>query len=206
VTKRSLLPRLLAGRPDLTRDEKDQIFDAVMREVGGKRRARLLAPMLALAGAAAALIVVPLVLRHGPPPSLTARGGATVATFSVLCGASGPTCRAGDTLLFDVKAPGWRYFTAFARREDGAIIWYTSPDGAVDLAADLAASAGGGVLGTGIVLDEEHRPGRYQVYGVFSRQPLDRAQIRARFQPEAASTPASAGADTEVVVRGFEIQ
>jgi hypothetical protein len=195
---RRIIHRLLAGRRGLTRTEKDDLFAAVMQEVDPGRPRRRLAPLLALIGAAAALLLVPLVLRRADQPeALVARGGAASATFSAFC-AAGP-CRVGDTLLLDIAPGGWDHFAAFARRDDGTIIWYRA-------AEDAAAAVSPGVLPSGIVLDDAHRPGTYRVYGIFSRAPLARAEIRARFLPEADGAAASAGADTAVVVRELVVR
>jgi hypothetical protein len=196
---RRLIHRLLAGRRGLGRAEKDDIFSAVMRQVEpAPSRRRWLAPVLALAGAAAALVIAPLALRRSDPPAdVTARGAAPSATFAAFC-ADGP-CRLGDTLLLDVAPGEWSHFAAFARRDDGTVVWYRS--GAADDAALRP-----GVLATGIVLDEVHGHGTYRVYGVFSRAPLARAEIRARFQPEADGAAASAGPETAVVVRELVVR
>jgi hypothetical protein len=192
-----LVHRLLAGRRGPTRREKDDLFAAVMREVAPPRP-RWIAPSLA-ALAAAALLLAPWLGRRGDaPPALVARGDAGAATFSAFC-AGGP-CRRGDTLLLEVAPGDWPHFAAFARRDDGTVIWYAPSDDG------RSATATPGVLASGIVLDEVHRPGVYHVYGVFSRAALDRAAIRARFQPGSAATAASAGPDTAVVVRALVIE
>jgi hypothetical protein len=193
-----LVHRLLAGRRGPTRGEKDDLFAAVMREVAPPRRPRWSAPALAVLGAAAALLLAPwLVRRDDAPPALVARGDAGAATFSAFC-AGGP-CRPGDTLLLEVAPADWPHFAAFARRDDGTVIWYSPTD---DGASAVATS---GVLASGIVLDDVHRPGTYRIYGVFSRAALDRVAIRARFQPGSDQT-ASAGPDTAVVVRAVVIE
>lgn len=66
----------------------------------------------------------------------------------------------------------------FAHNDD-AWIWYfpSSPDG-----RSVALPSDGGVLDLGIALGPEHAAGRYTVVGVFSDQPLDRAEVRARVE------------------------
>ena len=39
-----------------------------------------------------------------------------------------------------------------------------------------------GPLGRGVVLGPEHPAGRYDLYGVFSRVPLDRRAVRLRIE------------------------
>ena len=202
---RRLVPRLLAGRRTLTRVEKDQIFEAVLQGVDSSAPRRRRAAWLAVAGAVAALAAIPVVLLAGKTDSsspFSARGEAVRATFAVFCAAG--TCRPGDTLLFDVPpTSGWRYFTAFGRRDDGTVIWYFT-DAVSASGVDLASPRAGGVLGTGVALDEAHRPGRYRIYGVFSLAPLDRAGIRARL--DGPSGEAGAATDIDVVIRELIIQ
>ena len=61
---------------------------------------------------------------------------------------------------------------AFARGSDGTVIWYTT-----ERALDLEA----GVLADAVVIGDEHAPGTYRVYGVFSQTALDRDGIKALF-------------------------
>ena len=62
--------------------------------------------------------------------------------------------------------------------------------------------ARGGVVEQAIVLGDEHAPGTYRVYGVFSNAPLTRAAIRGQFD-EARGT---AGPGTEVRTTDLEVR
>jgi hypothetical protein len=66
--------------------------------------------------------------------------------------------------------------------------------------ARLAASASALLLEQGVKLGPEHVPGRYLVYGVFSSEPLTRAQIKAVLGDELRGQ-----AGVNVVVRELEI-
>lgn len=174
--------RLLAGRRGLSRQEKEAVLEGVLAEVdrpiAPRWRRRLQIGVLALAGAAGAVMLV--IPRPAPaPPSdlrgeLTARGGALPAGFDVSCVPA--PCATGSKLVFDITSTGNAgYIAAFARSAD-RWVWYfpSAPD-----ARSRPLPPGGGVLDTGIVLGAEHPPGRYTVEAVFSPEPLDRAAVRA---------------------------
>lgn len=166
--------RLLAGRRGLSRPEKDAILEGVLAEVAPHRRWHWPALAATVLAGAAAIALWPT----APRPALTARGGNDLAAGFELSCVPQP-CAVGATLAFDITATGGAaYFSAFARSDD-AWIWYfpRSPD-----ARSVALPSGGGVLDLGIALGPEHAPGRYTVVGVFSDQPLDRAEVRARIE------------------------
>ena len=174
------LLRLLSGKNRLSAAEKEDILAVVLARVEEptpiQRRRGLL---FALAGAAAALAVILTVLIRPRSDEFASRGGESAASFEARCaGADGVrTCRAGDKLLFEVTGgPGAEYFAAFARRGDGAVIWYFPAEGQASPA--LAERAPRGVLDSGILLGPEHPPGRYTVVGLFSPRPLSRDQVR----------------------------
>jgi hypothetical protein len=212
MLSRHLISRLLSGRNRLSRVEKDALRDAILARAAPAppRRFGLAGPALAVAGAAALLLVIPWATRPGPEPApegrgeLVARGASgDVAALNLLCDSSGePRCRAGDTLHFDVSgASGFDYLAAFARRDDGAVIWYfpEAPGAGSHSIADVVA---GGILDRGIAIGGDHPPGRYQVFAVFSRQALTRDEIAARFDEAGPS----AGPDAAVVVREVIVQ
>ena len=179
MASRHLITRLLSGHNRMSRDEKRDVLARVLRASRPKRQRRI-ALAFALAGAAAVAVIVPLALRDD---TYTARGsGAPVAAFELR--------RSGDKVMFDLQpSAGYRYFAAFARSDDGTVIWLVpdSTDALVD-----------GVLARGAILD---RAGHYVIYGVFSNAPLSRAEIKARFQPGATSL----GPDTAVATRELTI-
>ena len=150
MNSKRLIPRLLAGKNQLSRPEKDEIFANVLGEVGRPRRSGWWRPgvWVAVTSVAAILVIVPVVVkneggktRDGKNDTFTARGAASaVAGFDLACsGSESLRCQSGGHLLFDLqKSTGYRYFAAFARRNDGAVIWYfpESPEGqSLDLSA-----------------------------------------------------------------------
>jgi hypothetical protein len=184
------LLRLLSGKNRLSAAEKEDILAGVLARVeepGPIQRRRVL--LFSLGGAAAALAVVLIVVirprsdsvhrDEGAPGVFASRGGEPAASFEARCaGADGVrTCRAGDKLLFEVAGgSGAEYFSAFARRGDGAVIWYFPAEG--ESSPALAERAPRGVLDSGFLLGPEHPPGRYTVVGLFSPRPLSRDQVR----------------------------
>lgn len=180
MTHDGLFARLLSRRNRLSRIEKEQILAHVLDSVApGARRRRTAWLALGLGlGAVAAVAVMVVSLPSGPgaPDEFTARGGEQ-PVFHAHCGDL--PCRAGATLVFEV-APGQSatYFAAFARRGDGTVIWYF-PETATGSSKDLSRELERGILRTGIALGPEHTAGDYEITGVFSAQPLDRAAIKA---------------------------
>lgn len=194
------LLRLLSGKNRLSAAEKEDILTGVLARVEEptpvQRRRALL---FSLSGAAAALAVVLIVMIRPGGDEFASRGGQPAASFEARCaGADGVrTCRAGDKLLFEVTGgSGAEYFAAFARRGDGAVIWYFPAEG--ESSPALAERAPRGVLDSGILLGPEHPPGRYTVVGLFSPRPLSRDQVR-----ETVAAPAD---DVIAVSRELEIE
>jgi hypothetical protein len=181
--------RLLAGRPGLSRPEKEAILARVLAEVEPRARPRRWLAIGALAAAAAAAGAFVL-LPRAPRDEFTARGGAMPPGFEVSCVPA--PCAAGSKLVFDVTSTGGAgYFAAFARHDD-TLIWYF-PSTAEARSRPLPPA--GGVLDTGIVLGAEHAPGSYRIEAVFSPAPLDRAAIRALIEHGGATV------EREVVIR-----
>jgi hypothetical protein len=209
VSSRSLIPRLLSGRNRLSRPEKDEILANVLGEVTPGRRVRgRHGVLLALAGAVGILVLVPLAMRGGPDgardAAFSARGiSSAAAGFELVCPDGRPgICLQGDTLLFDLSgSAGHDYFAAFARHQDGTVIWYfpESPDGK---SLELARSLSEGVLRRGVAVGDEHQPGRYRVHGIFSDTALTRDDIKERFEDGAHDLgPGTAVTTRELTVR-----
>lgn len=196
--------RLLSRRNRMTRGEKDAIFARVLAETAPRRRVRWPSLAFALVAATAAFVLVPRVLmpeRHREPAELTARGAAS-ASFGLVCaGQPGAACTQGHTLMFDLQGAPHRYFAAFARRDDGGVIWYF-PDADTGRSLDLTGRLTHGLLDQGISLDAAHAAGHYRVYGIYSAAPLSRDEIKARFQPGAADL----GVETAIATRELVIQ
>lgn len=192
-----LTSRLLAGRDQLSRSEKDAILqDVLPAPVRRARWAWLAVP--ALAAAAALFVIAPW--RATPSNDFTARGGAgPVANLRVTC--PGP-CEQGGKLVFDVHGTtGYRYFAAFAKGGDGTVVWYF-PTSDSETGVELATLPATGVVDRAVVIGSEHARGMYVVYGVFSAQPLTRAAIRTAFDP----AHLTAGAGTKVVTTDLVIR
>ena len=182
-----LVSRLLAGRDEMSRVEKDAVLERVLAERPRRTRWTWLAvPAFAAVAAAVLFVMMP---SHSYDDELAARGGSAVfAALHVTCS---PACAPGGKLVLDLHGTtGYRYFAAFAKRADGTVLWYFP---ASDDATSVEATSG--VLDRTIVLGPEHPAGTYQIYGVFSNAPLGRAAIRDAFDPARMT----AGAGTAVV-------
>jgi hypothetical protein len=184
--------RLLAGRDRLGRIEKDAIFEQVLVEVAPRRRAWWWFALPAFAAAALALV---LVWPRASSDEFTAKGGGeAVASFAPTCGAP---CARGGKLLFDLQGTtGYRYFSAFARGSAGNVIWYAT-------ARELGTALNSGVLDETVLLGDEHPPGTYRVYGVFSQTALDKDGIKVLFDDSGRVRPAPGVAvvEKELVIR-----
>ena len=186
--------RLLAGRNRLGRIEKDAILEHVLAEVAPKRQRAWW--WFALPAVAIAALAVFFVWPRAEDDAFTAKGGAqATASFAPTCGAA--PCARGGKLLFDLQGTtGYRYFSAFARGGDGTVIWYAT-------SRELATALQSGVLDETVLLGDEHAPGTYRVYGVFSQTPLDKDGIKALFD-DAGRVRAAPGVEVvekELVIR-----
>jgi len=205
VSTRYLTARLLSRRNELSRQEKDVLFERVLADLAPRRTLRRSA-VLALAAAALAIVLVPLAIRdrqdRNAAEPFGSRGQASAPQLRLLCsGQSRIVCRPGEKLMFDLQGSTYRYFAAFARRDDGTVLWYF-PESATGRSIDTRDRLVGGVLDRGVVLDATHAAGHYQVYGIHSAAPVSRADIKARFRPGAADL----GPDTFVATRELVVQ
>ena len=179
--------RLLRGQDTPSVIERERMAESVLERVGAERkkslRFRLGLTAIFAAGAVAALLVA-------MPRDFTPRSGGAGVALEALC-QPGPECRAGSRLFLRIsnyeKSEG--YLAAFARREDGTVIWYfpESESGAALRVQD------GEWATRAVVLDAEHPPGDYEVYAVPSATPLDRGAVRALVERD--------GEDPSVVLR-----
>jgi hypothetical protein len=193
MANRSQLPRLLAGKNQLGRLEKEAVLEEVLGKVAPRKSARrwlaLAVPVIAVA-----VLVIWLVPRN-QPSDFTARGaGAHVAAFQPTCNGE---CARDAKLLFDLQGTtGYRYFAAFAKTPSGGVIWYTS-------GRSLERELDHGVLVDAIVIGSDHEPGRYRVFGVFSDRELSRDEIKQLFDDEgrARAAPGIEVVERELVIR-----
>lgn len=196
------LAKLIAGRNAPSVLAKERLFERIYAQVQpqAERRPRGALLFVAFAGAAAAAAAA-LLLIHPGPPEFQSRG-------SHVAGAGGPElvvscpgnagCRVGSKLSFAVKSQQNRYFAAFARRFDGTIIWYfPEPIGS---SVALPQTSEPELLDQAVLLGPEHLPGHYDVYGVFSRQPLTREQLKLKVGEDLSGSP-----DAVVVRRPLEV-
>lgn len=140
----------------------------------------------------AALLLIPLALRDSGEQATSSGGfnargsGAVAASLVLLCAparAQTP-CQSGDALVFDITATADHgFFAAFAQSQEGTVIWYfpESPGGE---SMPLDQATDDGLLRRQVQFGAEHTPGHYRVYGIFSQEPLTRAEIKARFRED----------------------
>jgi hypothetical protein len=160
--------------------EKEEVLDAVLRgvPVAHPRRRIWLGALASLTAATAVFLWI------GPrrgSDDFTSRGTSALAPVRAFCGSdpSGDTCRVGEPLFFELRGePPARYLAVYARRADGAVIWYF-PDDAAGRSLDIAAHRSEHALDRQIELGPEHVAGRYTLTFLFSAQPLQREDMKA---------------------------
>ena len=192
VTDDYVPARLLSGRDRVGRIEKDAILADVLDGVASSSARATRWWWFALPAIAAAALVAFLIIPR-KTEEFTAKGsGEAAASFAPSCGAQ--PCARGGKLLFDLHGTtGYAYFAAFARGSDGTVIWYTT-----ERTLELKA----GVLADAVVIGDEHAPGTYRVYGVFSHVPLGRDAIKALFDETGKVTAKDVAVlEKELVIR-----
>jgi hypothetical protein len=92
------------------------------------------------------------------------------------------TCTKGSIVTFKVRPPEGRYFfSAFARHQkSGTVVWYY-PATESEESLSLEENQQVAVLDAGVVIGDEHTIGEYDVYGIFSKSPHKREDIRKVF-------------------------
>lgn len=197
------LERLLSGRDAPSVSEREELFERIYAQTEAGRR-RWLAPALGAALASAAAVVLMFMqLRSPADAEFRARGsGLAMGPELTLACTEGVTCRPGDKLSLAVHAHAHAtestYFSAFARRFDGVVIWYfPEPMGASQALPSGGARA---VLDRAVLLGPEHLPGRYEVFGVFTRRPFTRAELKLALGDDLAGS-----AEASVLRRSLEI-
>jgi hypothetical protein len=194
--------------------EKEQILERVLAaSAAPRRRFEWLWGTAAAVAFASALAIAVLPARDG---ELTPRGGAPglEPPLTGLAGtARGPelrvsclqagrpsACAPGATLAFEATAgAGFDYVALFGQRRDGTIVWYApAPEG-----QSTRVGAEPKVLAEGARLAAQDA-GELRVYGVFSREPLSRAALKAKLGATLPADDAQAArvdAALRVVVR-----
>lgn len=181
------LARLLSGRNEPSVLEKEAAFATLSRLlVSPRSRQRTLAAVLggilSLSGAAAAIAFFLPLASHPPDNEEFATRGPTdrspaLRLACIAADTSEVPCRVGGTLTFEVsKVPETaRFFAAFARRPDGAVLWYfPEPAG-----RSMELKPTPHLLSQAVRLGAPHVPGDYEVFAVFSSEPMTRAEIKA---------------------------
>lgn len=190
------LARLLAGRDAPSVLEKERQFEAIFAKIQAPKRPRWQPFAASVGGALCLAAALALWLRT---PELASRGPA-LAEQPELRALCAKPCRQGGALAFEVSgSPKRGFFAAFAQRADGAIVWYL-PD-ASGQSAPLARGNGPAVLDHGVQLGPEQPPGVYEIYGIFSEQPMTRAQIKAALGDDLRGRDG-----VTVVQRRFEVE
>ncbi len=113
-----------------------------------------------------------------------ARGGVPGPGLRLACvGLAGhERCERGSKLTFAVRRDDdWRYFSAFAQAQDGTVFWYFPEPGPTARAVELGSDAMT-VLDSAVVLGDE-AGGSLTVYGLFTRVPMTRVDIKRAMGP-----------------------
>jgi hypothetical protein len=188
--ERDLDALLSGGR--LSGPARDQIFDTVAAEVAGETRSRarrrVWRAAMAVAGAAAAILVVAPRLMTPDSEGLRAKGAqvGVAAQLDVACiGGTLASCPQGATLVFGasgVAATGVLSAYAEPMGRDVERIWYFSAEGesprlTVGGATDVARRA--------VRIGSEHAPGRYRLHVFLTRGPATQAMLLAGNPPDA---------------------
>ncbi len=181
----SSLGRLLSGEEGPSVLEKEAVFEAAFQSAQpASQGVRAWGRWLALAGAvatAAVLLVVKL-----PDDGFQSRGPAKPAV-GVRCLRAGvkAACSPGAKLLFEVRSDKPRFFSAFSISPGGTAIWYLPSEGEK---AQPVLPGAAKVLKRGYVLGEDHPPGDYTMYGLFTEAPMSKKALKAELSERLVST------------------
>ena len=194
-----LAARLLSGRNSPSVLQKEALFARIHAQVAP--RPAFTRWKQASLGFAAALSAAAALLFWPSTPEFATRGGgpSNEPAFRVQClGGGESSCRRGSALAFEFAPQAEaQYFAAFARRADGAVVWYFPTANGLSLPV---AENGSFVLDHAVELGAEQPPGHYEVFGVFSPAPLSRAQIKSALGEDLRGTQG-----VHVVRRSFEV-
>jgi hypothetical protein len=208
------MDRLLGGENSLSQPEKEELFEDVYAEVepseSGEDRegeTQKTAPSWTSYAAVAAAVLLVTMAAWAPLKDFLTQSdsqfrarGTSIATYETVCLDSNnqkSPCRIGDRLVFKVTAPGFSHFAAFAKSGDGPTIWYF-PSEASKTSYSLTNSDKK-VIDKGIELSTPHEPGTYKVWGIFSKEPLKRSEIRTSIQSDKTD-------NMKVVTKKFQIR
>jgi hypothetical protein len=183
------LARLLAGRDQPSVLEKEAAFEAIYARVNSRGRVAQRWPWLATLAAAAAVLLVWGRLPSDSAPAadaFRARGGPPAEHFALSClphqavpalDAQAPCVPGGRIVLQLEPSAEHHFFALFARRPDGAIVWYFPSES--EPMPDVTGERVGRLWPKSALLAESSPPGTYTVFAVFAPQPLSRAELKA---------------------------
>jgi len=197
--------RLLSGA-ERSVQEREALFKRILAATSPGRRKRpgwagVLVPV-ALGVAAVGVALLVLLPPEDNTADLTPRGAVAAGSIKLVCSGGGADshrpraggrCRVGDTLAVAARPPhGAPFLSLAALSPDGVLVCYFPSEarGSLDLASERDI---------GVVIGGEHAPGTYRVFGVFSKQALSLARVRAMVEE------AVAGRSPEVVQLKLEI-
>jgi hypothetical protein len=194
-----LLARGYTGGPG-----HDRILDEVLRRTAEPQPARgkrLWPALIAAATVCSGLLLWIVAVRPGPD-AIRPKGvpSTSAAVIDLRCGSEGlRVCHHGDTLMFEVATvPTTRYLAACAERELDPThdrIWYFPTSGG--MTPIVAAGAPRAILPKGIMIGDDHPPGRYRAVVWLSSRPLARREL------ESGSAPS--GVTLERTILEFEV-
>jgi hypothetical protein len=168
---------------------RDRVFEGALRDAGlGQaapapiRRRRLwMATGVSLAAAAAAVVLVPRLLRQDDGMRVKGAGGGP--ELDVACTAPPPAsmdaCPPGATLVFSIRGAGSAggYLAGYAEpRAGGERVWYFSADGETP-AVPAAAAEATAAFQRAIRVGPETGPGQYVVRLFLTRVPMSKSAL-----------------------------
>jgi hypothetical protein len=179
LSSRDKIDDLLA-RGRLSGPRRERIFEEVDRRVRGGLRARskfwIVAGPLALA---AGLAILLRSQGDGRPEPYAAKG-TSGSTLELACsGGELSSCPRGSKLMFRLQAlPSSGFLHAYAEPLEGQErVWYYPT--AANPPPYIEPGLAGQLMGQGIVIGQEHAPGRYRVHLVVASTPLSREELLA---------------------------
>jgi hypothetical protein len=207
--------RLLSARNRLSVREKEDILQKLLSQSPPGNDSSFRYRRWILSGALVAAVTVMGILigigdfsRTRTSPSkdqYQPRGSALAAILlKIRCVRStdADRCRPGDKLAFQVRGTADKpWFAAFSTAAgNSSVVWYY-PQTSDKRSIAWQTADSDGWLPEGFIIGENQMPGTHLMYGIFSRSPLTRKQIRMLFQDD---IPADS-AEIAVVTVSYEV-
>ena len=189
--------RLLSGRKSLSIQEKERIIDVAVAKCSISRKKRFVdiiqKPFFIRVVLVSMFlsILVPFfyfkLYSDSKEGEYRFKGDGEKPFLSLTCVYNNKVreCTNGSTLVFKLRATKDRnYFSAFAKHGvSGTVLWYY-PATENEKSLLVEKKRKNNILDIGIVLGDEHKPGAYEVFGVFSKRPYTREQLRSLFESD----------------------